>query len=64
MWVLIDNLDPNKPVLINLDKVTDVAWDSGTLVFEFEGASTIEVEASKEEFLNIAGKLNIVHEVE
>lgn len=63
-WLLIDNITPNRPVLINLANVDCINWSSGTLCFEFAGDKVVEVEAEKIKFIDIAQKLDIVEEVE
>lgn len=64
MWVLIDNISPNKPVLVNLSQCTDVVWEKGTLSFETADSRLIEVEADKQEFIKIAGALKVGAEIE
>ena len=63
-WVLIDNIEPNKPALINLDTTTDVVWSNGTLTFEFTDGKCIEIECEKAELIKIAGTLDIAAELE
>lgn len=63
-WLLIDNLMPNKPVLINLDNVSYIDWDSGTLTIGYTNELVTEYECEKDVFIKLAGKLNIVEEVE
>lgn len=62
-WLLIDNVTPNNPHLINLERVDAIRWDSGTLTFCYSDG-VISMEAAKEEFIKIAQKLNILEEIE
>lgn len=64
MWVLIDNIIPDKPVLVNLDRCTDVVWEKGTLAFETVDKQIIEVECEKSVFVQIAQAVNPSVEVE
>lgn len=64
MWVLIDNISPNKPCLINTDNMTDIVWEKGTLCFETVDGKSIETECEKEVFIKIASALNPEVEVE
>lgn len=63
-WLLIDNIMPNQPALINLDKIDCISWDSGTLLFECSDGQKIEYECEKSVFVDIASSLDIVKEVE
>lgn len=64
MFVLIDNLQPNEPCLINLDTVNAVSWKHGTLTFEFQDNLCVETETDKSEFIKIAKACNVIAEVE
>ena len=63
MWILLDNVKPNNPYLINLDRVDDISWSSGTLTFDYTNGA-VEIECSKDEFIKIAQKLDILQEIE
>ena len=63
-WILIDNLVPNKPVLINLANVSYIDWDSGTLTIGYTNELVTEYECEKSVFIQLAGKLNIIEEIE
>ena len=52
MWILLDNVTPNNPYLINLDRVDDISWKSGTLTFDYTNGA-VEIECSKDEFIKI-----------
>lgn len=64
MWVLIDNIVPGKPVIVNADCCTDITWEHGTLSFETIDSKCIEVECEKQVFIKIASALKPEVEVE
>lgn len=64
MWVLIDNIKPGKPVAVNLDTVTDITWEHGTLNFELNDGMCIETECEMSVFVDIVSKLDIAKEIE
>ncbi len=63
-WVLIDNIKPGQPVAVNLDTVTDITWEKGTLTFELTDSKIIETECEMSVFVAIVSKLDIVKEIE
>jgi hypothetical protein len=63
-WLLIDNLMPNQPALINLTNVDAISWKSGTLSIEYQGGSVTEYECEKDVFIKLATSLKVVQEVE
>lgn len=63
-WILIDNIIPGQPVAINLDTVTDITWDKGTLTFELFDSKIIETECEMSVFIDIVSKLDIIKEIE
>lgn len=64
MWMLIDNLMPNEPLLVNLDNVTDLKWKSGSLIIGYIDGTQNEYECEQKVFVSIAQRLNVVHEIE
>lgn len=63
-WLLIDNLMPNQPALINLANVDAISWANGTLTIEYMGGTLSEYECEKDVFISIASMLDIVKEIE
>lgn len=63
-WLLIDNIMPNKPVLVNLSNIDAINWENGTLTFECTDGQVIEYECEKSVLVDIASSLDIVKEVE
>lgn len=63
-WLLIDNLMPNKPVLIRIESIKCISWDSGTLCIEFSDETAVEYECEKSIFVEIAQMLDIGKEIE
>lgn len=63
-WVLIDNINPGQPVAVNLDTVTDITWEKGTLTFELTEGKFIETECEMSVFVDIVSKLDIIKEIE
>jgi len=63
-WLLIDNIMPNTPALINLSNVDCISWENGTLLFEYSDGKNTEYECEKSTFIDIAGTLDIAKEVE
>lgn len=63
-WLLIDNLMPNEPVLVNLDNVTDFKWRTGSLIIGYVDGTQDEYECEKDVFIEVAGVLGIVKEIE
>lgn len=64
MWVLIDNIKPGQPVAVNLNTVTDITWERGTLTFELHDDKIIETECEMSVFIDIVSKLSIAKEIE
>ena len=64
MWVLIDNIKPGQPVAVNLDTVTDITWEKGTLTFELYDNKVIETECEMSVFVDIVSKLDLAKEIE
>lgn len=56
-WLLIDNLIPNKHVLINLSRVDDISWANGILAFEYSDGQTIEYKCERSVFIDVASSL-------
>lgn len=63
-WLLIDNILPNQPVVINLDNLTDITWAEGTMSFETVDGQNIEYECEKSVFIDVISQLHIVKEIE
>ena len=63
-WILIDNLMPNEPILLNLKNITDFKWKQGTLIIGYVDGTENEYECDKEIFVQIASALNIIKEME
>lgn len=63
-WLLIDNLMPNQPALINLSRVDAISWASGTLSIEYTGGTQTEYECEKSVLIELAGALEIIKEIE
>lgn len=63
-WLLIDNLMPNEPLLVNLDNVTDFKWKQGSLIIGYVDGTQDEYECEKDVFIQVAGELGIVKEFE
>lgn len=63
-WLLIDNLRPNVPVLINLQNVDCIDWEHGTLSISYQGDGVTEYECEKDVFIKLAQALNIKQEIE
>lgn len=63
-WLLIDNISPNVPVLVNLENVDCIDWNAGTLSISYQGNGVTELECEKEVFIKLAQALDIVQEVE
>lgn len=63
-WLMIDNLTPNQPVLINLANVDAISWLKGTLTIEYMGGTLTEYECEEAVFISIASMLDIVKEIE
>lgn len=64
MWMLIDNLMPNEPLLVNLDNVTDLKWKSGSLIIGYVDGTQNEYECEQKVFVSIAQRLNVAYEIE
>ena len=64
MWVLIDNIQPGKPCVVNTDRCTDIVWEHGTLLFETVDGKCIETECEQKVFIDIAKALQPAVEVE
>lgn len=64
MWVLIDNITPGKPAIINTSQCTDICWEKGTLSFETVDRQCIEVECEQKVFIQIASALKPEVEIE
>jgi hypothetical protein len=64
MWMLIDSLMPNEPLLVNLDNVTDFKWKSGSLIIGYVDGTQDEYECEQKVFVSIAQRLNVAYEIE
>jgi hypothetical protein len=63
-WLLIDNLMPNEPLLVNLTNVTDFKWKAGTLSIDYIDGTKDDYECEQSKFIEIASMLDIVKEIE
>lgn len=63
-WLLIDNIVPNNPALVNLENVDCIDWKSGTLTISYQGNGVTELECEKAVFIKLAQALDIVQEIE
>lgn len=63
-WLLIDNLMPNEPLLVNLDNVTDFKWKQGSLIIGYVDGTQDEYECEKDVFIEVAEAVDIVKEIE
>lgn len=63
-WLLIDNLMPNEPLLVNLTNVTDFKWKAGTLSIDYIDGTKDDYECEQAKFIEIASMLDIVKEIE